>query len=221
VAEQAVSEILLIYMRILHTEWSDGMGGQEKRVLAECKGLAERGHYVELACRKHSRIKIEAERLGIRVHAVPFRTLYDVASMISLYHIIKRGRFDVVNTHSGVDSWVGGIAARLAGMPLLARTRHLNIPLKRNILNFVHYLPDLYITCGENMRSNLVNDCGFPSGKVVSVPTGVGREFFDIKRGDDAKRQFGIDPGTRVVSNVGILRRVKGQEITLRAVKKA
>ncbi len=206
-------------MRIIHTEWSDGMGGQEKRVLAECKGLAERGHYVELACREHSRIKIEAERLGIRVHILPFRRLYDVASMISLYRIIKRGRFDVVNTHSGVDSWIGGIAAKLAGVPLLVRTRHLNIPLKRSILNFVHYLPDFYITCGENMRDNLIYNCGFPSEKVVSIPTGVGQRFFDVSRDKDNAAKHGLSSCCPIITNVGILRSVKGHEITFQSVK--
>ena len=146
-------------MRILHTEWSDGMGGQEKRVLSESLGLARRGHYVALVCRDHSAIKTEAAMLGIDVHTLPLRKPYDIESIVRLAMLLTRGRFDIVNTHSGVDSWIGGIAARLAKVPVLARTRHLNIPLKRNPLNFIHYLPDVYITCGENMRTNLTRNC--------------------------------------------------------------
>ncbi|RJQ19420.1 MAG: glycosyltransferase family 1 protein [Nitrospiraceae bacterium] len=206
-------------MRILHTEWSDGLGGQEKRVLAEAAGLIAKGHYIAIVCREHARIKTEAMKPGIDVHSLPLRKPYDAASIIKLAGFMKAGKFDIVNTHSGVDSWIGGIASRMAKVPVLVRTRHLNIPLKRNIFNFIHYLPDMYITCGDNMRSNLVNNCGFPAGKVVSIPTGVGMEFFEVRRNPEAKLKYGLDVNSTVITNVGILRSVKGHEVTLRAVK--
>ncbi len=205
--------------RVLHTEWSDGFGGQEKRVLAELVGLADRGHHVSLACRENAKIRAEAEKYGIKIHILPFRRPYDIASIIKLAMLIKAERFDVVNTHSGIDSWIGGIAAKLSGVPALVRTRHLNIPLRRNLFNFIHYLPDIYITCGENMRQNLVKKCGFPENKVISIPTGVGEDFFYVKRNPDAKLKYGLDRDSIVVTNVGILRSVKGHEITLKAVE--
>jgi glycosyltransferase involved in cell wall biosynthesis len=206
-------------MKVLHTEWSDGLGGQEKRVLAELTGLTERGHDVFLVCRSDARIKTEAERQGMRVLTLPMKSPYDLPSIMRLRTILKEIRVDVVNTHSGVDSWIGSIAAKLAQVPLLVRTRHLNIPLKRSILNFVHYLPDLYITCGENMRNTLIGQCGFPRDRVVSIPTGVSMEFFDVVRNRDAKKEFGLDPDALVITNVGILRRVKGHETTFKAVQ--
>jgi glycosyltransferase involved in cell wall biosynthesis len=206
-------------MRILHTEWSDGLGGQEKRVLSEAAGLSERGHYVALVCREHASIKAEAVRAGLDVYTLPMRKLYDVESIIRLTRFLKDNKFDVVNTHSGVDSWIGGLAARFAKVPVLARTRHLNLPLKRNFFNFIHYLPDVYISCGENMRENLVEKCGFPGHKVVSIPTGVGPEFFDVKRNPDARMKYGLDADSIVITNVGILRSIKGHEVTLKAVK--
>lgn len=207
-------------MRILHTEWSDGLGGQEKRVLAEAAGLTEKGHYIALACRNHARIKNEAIKLGIDIHIFPFRKSYDLSSIIKLTGLLKDKKFDIVNTHSGVDSWIGGIAAKLAKVPALVRTRHLNLPLRRNPLNFIHYLPDVYITCGENMRNNLVMNCGFPERKVISIPTGVGLNFLEVNRNREAKKKYGLDTGSKVITNVGILRSVKGHEVTLNAVKK-
>ncbi|NOZ68482.1 MAG: glycosyltransferase family 4 protein [Deferribacteres bacterium] len=206
-------------MRILHTEWSDGLGGQERRVLSEAAGLLERGHYVAIACRQHARIKDEALRLGIDVHVLPFKKLYDIASIIRLTGLLREEKFDVVNTHSGVDSWIGGIAAKFAGIPLLVRTRHLNLPLRRNPLNFIHYLPDMYITCGEDMRSNLVSRCGFPGDRVVSIPTGISIKRFNVKRDKKAGLKYGLDADCPVITNVGILRSVKGHEVTLKAVK--
>lgn len=207
-------------MRILHTEWSDGMGGQEKRILAEATELVKRGHHVALACRQHARIKDRAQEAGLAVHTFPLRKSYDIGSIISLSYFIRENKFDVVNTHSGVDSWIGGLAAKLAGVPVLARTRHLNIMLRRSLLNFIHYLPDVYITCGENMRQNLIGTCGFPENKVVSIPTGTDMTVFNVPRNRKAKVKYGIDIDVPVITNVGILRSVKGHEVTLGAVKK-
>jgi len=207
-------------MRILHTEWSDDLGGQEKRVLAEAAGLRDRKHSVALICREHAKIRGEAIKSGLEVHTLPMRKLYDIASMIKLSQFLKGNRFDIINTHSGVDSWIGGIASRIAGVPVLVRTRHLNIPLKRSLLNFIHYLPDMYITCGENMRSNLIGNCGFPAKKVISIPTGVHAEYFHVKRNPEAKLRYGLDKDAIVITNVGIFRKVKGHEVMLKSVAK-
>jgi glycosyltransferase involved in cell wall biosynthesis len=205
-------------VRILHTEWSDGLGGQEKRVLMEAGGFKARGHHAVICCRAHSQIRAEAEAGGIDVHVLPMRKPYDAVSILRLRRFLKAEKFDVVNTHSGCDSWIGGIAAKLAGVKVLVRTRHLNIPLRRNPLNFVHYLPDVYISCGDNMRDTLVGRCGFPKERVVSIPTGVEEIFFGVKRDSSAAAKYGVPPGAFVVANVGVLRRVKGHEVTLRAV---
>jgi glycosyltransferase involved in cell wall biosynthesis len=96
----------------------------------------------------------------------------------------------------------------------------LNIPLKRNIFNFIHYLPDAYITCGTNMRRTLVEDCGFPPADVVSIPTGVADEFFNVNRDPSGRLKYVGAEAAPIISNVGILRGVKGHEVTLRAVPK-
>lgn len=206
-------------MRILHTEWSDGLGGQERRVLLECVGLSRRGHHAAIACREHSRIRHEAAVQNTETHTFPMRRPYDVASILQMAGFLRKTKFDIVNTHSGVDSWIGGIAAQLAGVPVLVRTRHLNIPLQRNLFNFIHYLPDAYITCGQNMRSTLVDTCGFPGDKVFSIPTGVEMELYSFSRNRGAAVKYGIDRSGPVITNVGILRSVKGHEVMLKGVR--
>ena len=37
---------------ILHTEWSSGWGGQEQRIVLECRKAMERGHETLIACAK-------------------------------------------------------------------------------------------------------------------------------------------------------------------------
>lgn len=113
-------------MRILHTEWSTGYGGQERRVILECRGFKARGHYVALACRAEAKIRHWAEKEGIEVFVVPFRKALDIDSIFKLINIIKNNKIEIVNTHSGIDSWCGGLASKLSRVPVLVRTRHLN-----------------------------------------------------------------------------------------------
>jgi len=47
-------------IRVLHTEWSDGWGGQEIRIISEMLSMRNRGVEVFLACRKNSTIKHKA-----------------------------------------------------------------------------------------------------------------------------------------------------------------
>lgn len=203
-------------LTILHTEWSDGWGGQERRILSEMLGMREDGYRMLLACRPASRLGEAARRAGISVFSIPFSGKFDLASIYRLGRLIRDERVDVVNTHSGIDSWVGGLAARLAGV-LLVRTRHLNLPLKRNWLNFVHYLPFAVVTCGEAMRQNLI-DHGFPAGEVSSIPTGIDFATFRPSHERNETRQLlSLLETAFVVLMVGIIRGVKRHEVGLRA----
>ncbi len=203
---------------ILHSEWSDGWGGQERRVLAEMAGMARRGHRLTLVTRPQATIAAQARRLGIAVMVLPFRGKFDPISIAGTYRLIRRDRVDIVNTHSGVDSWVGGLAAKLAGSTLV-RTRHLNLPLRRRWHNFVHYLPDAVVTCGEEMRRNLIDNCGFPRGLVTSIPTGVDFTEFQPHQARVATRNaLGIAEGEFLILMVGVIRAVKRHEIALRAL---
>ncbi|HJW27022.1 MAG TPA: glycosyltransferase family 4 protein [Rhodocyclaceae bacterium] len=204
-------------MRILHTEWSDGWGGQERRIFTEMLGMRDRGHEVRLATRPTCALGREAAKAGIPVDPVAFGGKFHLPSILALKRLVAEKGIDVVNTHSGIDSWVGGIAARLAGVPLV-RTRHLNLPLRRNWANFVHYLPHRVVTCGQAMRTKLIEEHGFPRGEVVSIPTGIDFSAFRPRReGRDVRAELGIAPDAWVVLMVAVIRRVKRHEVAIRA----
>ena len=206
-------------MRILHTEWSDGWGGQERRILSEMAGMAARGHELILVTRPHSRLRLEVEAQGMSVSTLPMRGPADLFSIHTLARWLRRWGVDVVNTHSGRDSWVGGLAARLARRPVLLRTRHLDLPLRRSWRNFVHYLPDRIVTCGDAMRRQLIEDCGFPPHQLVSIPTGIDFDRFvpRVPRAE-VRRSLGLEAADFLVLMAGIIRGIKRHEMALRAL---
>ncbi|MEO5362618.1 MAG: glycosyltransferase family 4 protein [Magnetococcus sp. DMHC-8] len=205
-------------MRILHTEWSDGWGGQERRILSEMMGMRAAGHELLLATRPGCTISTQASAAGFEVVHLPFSGSLDWRTIWPLRTLLRQRQVTVVNTHSGKDAWTGGLAARLAKTPVLVRTRHLNLPLRRNPVNFIHYLPDRLIACGEPVRRNLTDHCGFPAAQVVSIPTGIDFDRFQPGRHRTAVRaELAIPATVPVVLMVAVIRAVKRHEVGLRA----
>lgn len=206
--------------RILHTEWSSGWGGQEQRIILECRKIRELGHYVVIACQPGSGILPRAVEAGIATEVVRIRSGYDPKAVWSLVRLIKKHRINVVNTHSGKDSWPGGFAAKLAHADLLVRTRHLAIPLSTNPFNFIHRMADGIITTGQSVREAMINRNGIEPDRIVSIPTGISLERFSPGVDPQPVRSsLGIDADEKVVSIVAILRSIKRHDVFLKAAR--
>ena len=158
-------------MKVLHTEWSDGWGGQEIRIISEMKALRKNGVELCLATRAHSTIKQKALEEGFEVFEIPFKGNFDFVSIYKLSQIIKREHIDIVNTHSGKDTWVGGIAAKLSGAKFI-RTRHLSNPINPSRTNFINELADYIITTGESVKESMIKNNRINSDRIISIPTG-------------------------------------------------
>lgn len=207
--------------RILHTEWSDGWGGQEQRIILECRKMLERGHKVVIACQPGSGILKKAKEFGIATEEVVMRGSVDLVAAWSLCRVIKKHGINVVSTHSGKDSWPAGFAAKLAGVELLVRTRHLSLPIKNGLFNFVYRMPDGIVTTGEAIRNTMIADNGIPADKIISIATGVTLDRFDPGRAcaPQLKRELGIPENAPVVTMVAVLRGMKRHDLLVTAAK--
>jgi len=205
-------------LAILHTEYSDGWGGQEMRIVAEARGIAARGHRVIIAARPQCQILTHAGAAGLATFALPIRANVDVAAIARLRRLIRTERIDIVNTHSSIDAWAGGIAAQLAAVRLV-RTRHVSKRVRRHLLNFVHTLPDVTITTGAALRLQFLSDTGIAAQRVVSIPTGVDVGRFQPQTdGVTLRQKLGVAGETKIIVNVGVLRRAKRQVLLVDAL---
>lgn len=202
---------------IVHTEWSDGWGGQEMRIIQEAKGITARGHRVIIAARAHCHILSQAKTVGLPTRTLRLRKSFDFASIRELRRLLETESADILNTHSSVDSWIGAIATRLTGTKLL-RTRHLSAPVPQHIFNFVYRVPDMVITTGEAVRHRLITHNHLRSDKVLSIPTGVDTSHFTPRPPDlAAKRALGLPDTAPIITIVGILRSIKRHDLFLAA----
>jgi glycosyltransferase involved in cell wall biosynthesis len=200
-------------VNIIHSEWSNGWGGQEIRILGECLGMAARGHRVALCGTPQSELRLAAEKAGLVYHPLLMRGPWDLPAISRFKDLLKREHIDILNTHSSVDAWVGGMAARWAGVASL-RTRHLSVKVKSHPLNFVYRLPQAVITTGQGIRRHLVDDYGLAPDWVVSIPTGVDMARFAPREPQPAlMAELGLSPNRPVVAIVAILRSWKRQDL--------
>jgi glycosyltransferase involved in cell wall biosynthesis len=195
-------------------------GGQEIRILQEAVAFAQKGHMLSLLAQPGSEIIDQAEKAGIKVFAMRLRNALDLSAISKIVRLIRREKFQIINTHSSVDSWVVSLAAKWARAPLLIRTRHISAPVSRNPLNFVWRMPDVILTTGEEIRENLIRSNRLNPRKIYSVPTGVSLARFSPGGRDEAlKKNLGIDGLGPIITMVGLLRAQKRHEIFLDALK--
>lgn len=204
-------------MRILHTESSTGWGGQENRTLNELVTMRERGHTLAVVSRPGARILERAGEAGFETFAVDMRGAIDLPAMLRLRSVMKRFQADIVNTHSGRDTQLAGMAARmLARRPRIVRTRHLALPITSKFTYSV--LPDHVVTVSKFVENFLV-ESGVPRDVITTIPTGVDFACYDrtAVRGN-LREELGLPADTLLVGTVAILRVKKGHNEILDAV---
>lgn len=205
-------------IRVLHTEWSDGWGGQEIRIINEMLAIREKGIEVFLACRDRAKIKEKTQEHNIKTFILPFKGSYDLQTIWQLYKIIKKHHIDIVNTHSGKDTWTGGIAAKLADAKFI-RTRHLSNKINPSRLNFINELADFIFTTGESVKAAMIQNNRIKPEKISSVPTGIDERIFDPKRYDAVKEReiLGIEKNEIAIGIIAVLRKFKRHDFFIEA----
>ncbi|MBI4683240.1 MAG: glycosyltransferase family 4 protein [Nitrospirae bacterium] len=205
-------------MVILQTETLRGWGGQQNRVLTESVGLDKRGHKVIIACRPGSVLSQKAKQAGIKVYEMDMVKGAYLSNIPKLINIIKEEGVDLLSTHSSVDSWAGGLAAKYSGRRLI-RFRQNLYPVGRGPLAwFIYSIPDRIIA-NSNACRNVLTKCGVNREKIVIIPDSVDIQRFDpvIPVNEDLRAELGISPETLIIGNTSTFTEVKGQIYLLQA----
>jgi len=204
---------------VLHTEASNGWGGQEIRILGEMLGMKGRGYRVILATPPDTGIYARASAAGIETVPVGMGRSGFVGGVFKLVRIIKANKVSVINTHSSRDSWMGSIAGRVAGAKVI-RTRHISSALKTDVMTRFVYGPlcDGVITTGEFIKGQLVGDLGLAPDKIRSIPTGIDVDRFGSADGKVVRSELGIATDETIIGTAAALRSWKGHEFAVKAM---
>jgi len=204
------------FWRIAHSEFSSGWGGQEHRVLAELAGFQKRGCDVRLLAAIDSEIFRRAKTEAIS--AIPLRAdkLHFPFEIVRLARWLRQNQIQILNTHSSRDGWLLGLAGRLARVPLIIRTRHIDVTYPHRWLSRHAYttLADHLLATSRKISAHFQEMFGLPDDRISTVPTGIDLDFFSPS-GAKANLLAGGQP---LVGMISVLRSWKGHTTFLEAV---
>ena len=199
---------------IVHTEYSKGWGGQEIRIIEEMREMSRLGIEVALVAPVDSRVYQQANAEGMLVYPITFQSKFDIVSWIRLFKLFMKISPAIVNTHSSEDSWMAGAVARLTGVPLVIRTRHVSTPIGSTFS--YRAFPHLILTTSKAIRSDLMSK-GLNGQHITPVPTGIDLKRFQFAESnrDKIRNELGLRQGEILVGNVCVLRSWKGLDFFL------
>jgi glycosyltransferase involved in cell wall biosynthesis len=200
-------------MKILHTESSRGWGGQEIRILREAEGMRKRGHEVILAVNTGGGLIARAKEAGFVVYELPFSKASALKTIYALVQICKTHAIDLINTHSSLDAWLGGIAARLAKKKVI-RTRHLSTPIRKGLNSRLLYrtLADFVVTTSSPILATICEQAKLPSDRLQCIPTGIDPHLLkaDPLKAAEFRASLGVGASDILIGTACFVRSWKG-----------
>ncbi len=173
--------------------------------------------------------KMEAVEIPELVREISPRK--DLVALLKLYRFIRRGRFDLVHTHTSKAGILGRVAARLARVPSLVHTPHGHVftgysgrslaaffvLLERWAASFTDRIIGL---TDQEVRDHLELGIGRPE-QFVSIPSGIEVEGFEQAETEAqaVKAALGLPASARLIGSVGRLEPVKGHRYLLEAFR--
>jgi glycosyltransferase involved in cell wall biosynthesis len=203
-----------IPLRIMHAEAATNFGGQEHRIFKEMIAMRQAGHHLEAICQPHAKLTTRLRDEGFAVHTMNMDgPLNFIQAVTKIRHILKAGRFDVLNTHSRRDTLIASIAGRLAQTPLIVRTRHLANPIN-SLLSYT-WLPHCVTTDSHFVRDQLIQK-GVASERIETIYT----PLLNAARHTSStlRQELDLSDDAVVVGCVAVMRANKGHRELIEAM---
>lgn len=230
-------------IRVVHIIARLNVGGAAVVVSLMVSGLRPPEYESRLLCGQigtaEGDMAYYAESRGVRPIFIPelgraLHPLRDIATMRKLVRLLRDLKPDVVHTHTAKAGFVGRIAARLAGVPVVLHTFHghvfygvfrgrgaramelLSLVLER----LAAPLADRIITLSDRLRDELAGDFHIaPRSKIIVLPIPVELEAFarQPRRAGGFRAAWNIPPDAPLVGFVGRLVPMKHPELFVQA----
>lgn len=208
-------------LRVLHVESSLNWGGQEARIVSECRWLRDHGHAAFIACDPQSEIRRHAENAGVALLAVPMTRRWSFSTMAALLGFARRNRIDVVNSHSSKDAWLC-LPLHLAGYHV-ARWRNVTGPIGRSWRKtFIYRHGNRHIIATAEVIRQALREQGVPPEKVDVIGEGIDlKECNPSISGAAFREELGLPSGAILVGAIAMMRSEKGLKIFAEAAFEA
>jgi glycosyltransferase involved in cell wall biosynthesis len=228
-------------IRMLHVITRLIRGGADENTVFTVRGLDKRRYAVDLVVGAGSEPDAFGRLEGVGVHVVPElvrepHPWRDLVALFRLVALIRRGRYQIVHTHTAKAGFLGRVAAALAGSPIIVHTVHgvtfhdhiprgqrlFYLALERIAARFTHQ----FIAVGEDVRDIYLRHgigrapayetiySGMPLDEYLEAGAMPGPER------DAVRARLGFTPGHQVVAMAARLEERKGHAYLFEAVRR-
>ncbi len=194
-------------MRILEAITPSRIGGAEVHVTALARALAARGDTARVFCPAGRPFLAYLEEHGITPLSWPTTGKVDPVTTLRLADALRGEGCDLLHTHLSTASFLGGLAARMAGVPCVATVHGFTSALWYRT---AHRL----IAVSAAVKAYMVEQ-GLPAERIRVVHNGVALERYFPLAAAAAKRALGLDPAWPVAGIIGRLAPEKGQALAI------
>jgi glycosyltransferase involved in cell wall biosynthesis len=206
-------------LTIAHVDTELEFSGGQVQVFLLMEGLARAGVRNVLFCRAGSVEERLARERSIAVITVPMRGDWQITAISRLARGFVAEGVDLVHLHTGRANWLGGWAARRAGLPAIS-TRRMDRPIRRG-----RWSTKLY---GELVQravaispavSRLLAEGGVPAERIVTIYSSVDPDDLQPSRERGVVRsELGARATEVVLLALAQLSRRKGFDVLLQAL---
>jgi glycosyltransferase involved in cell wall biosynthesis len=194
----------------------------EMVTLTGIKQLMKRGMHVELLCAAESRIHIEANNLGIILHAVKARGYFHPFTSLKIAFIIRKINFDVIHTHASKDLWVLVPALQFLRRKIpLILTKHVGSFIEKK--DYLHRRLYRYVTkaiaISTAIKNNMLETTPLGPNRILLIPNGVDTQEFnpEIVSGTGVRDEFKITQDEILIGMMARFSPGKGHEEFIKA----
>lgn len=218
IIEMAFMSRKLNILQILPKASIESGGSLQAFQLAQ--GLADKGHRVSFVCRPSRHIdKIDAG--NVELVRIRMRSEFDIASIRELYQLMVRQQTDVIHVHKGLAHTLAYIAAYFARVPVFIVNRGVSFPLDMfNRIKYKWKRVSKILAVSEELKQILVDSGNIDPHKIAVIYGGTDLEKFDRHiKPDKISEEFSIAPGSTVIGIIANLRKWKGHDLLIDAMK--
>ena len=193
--------------------------------MAELTGFQDRGVFTEILAPAESVICEKAVAKGVSHYTLDARRAFFPMTVFRLCAQFRRSNPQIVNTHSSRDGYVVGMAARIARVPFLIRSRHIDVSYPNPYISRHAFttFADHILTTSDKITNGLIETFGLDLNCVTTVPTGIDLKRFqpkgpiaELSNVSGSNNTFPVSIGM-----ISVLRSWKGHAIFIEAIKLA
>jgi glycosyltransferase involved in cell wall biosynthesis len=220
-------------MRVAHVITRLIVGGAQENTVSTVLGLNRKpGVEVRLYCGPTTGPEGSLEPLVENIDGLfhlapklirPIRPLSDWLACRQLKRAFESFRPDIVHTHSGKAGFIGRLAAKRSGVPLIIHSIHgpsfgpfqgrLANGMFRSAERFAGRMTDHFVTVADAMRDQYLAAGIGQADDYSRIPSGFDLQpFLDAENSAAKRESLGLSPGDFVVGKIARLFELKGHD---------